>query len=140
MDFAVSCGLLIKSEVLKKVGLFDPGYRFYYEDIDFSQRARNEGFRVRFVPEARMYARERQEWKSTDEVYDTWGESFARFYRRHVRPLGLRLPVHLGYLVLREALTGHAAQVPALLRGVIKGFQKPLGNIPRLESDFIQLT
>ena len=139
VDFAVSCGLLVKREVFEKIGLFDPGYKFYYEDVDFSQRARDEAFRIRFVPEARMYVRERPETKQTPEFYYTWGESFSRFYRRHMRPVYGKLLPHLLYLLLREAATGNAANVPALFRGAFKGLHQRMGEIPRLGADFIEM-
>ena len=128
MAFAVSGGLLIKAEVFRKVGLFDPGYAFYYEDVDFSQRARDEGFRIRFVPEARMFCREPRAVRRTGEFYYAWGESFSRYYRRHMRPMWPKLTIHFGYLILREALTGHAGHVPALCRGALYGLHNRMGD------------
>jgi GT2 family glycosyltransferase len=137
VEFAVSSGLLVNAAVFEKCGLFDPGYQFYYEDVDFSQRARLDGFRVRFVPEARMFHRDSAEPARDRQFYYAWGESFARYYRRHMKPLIPRLIVDLGYLLLREALTGNAAHVPALLKGVAKGFHKRVGDIPRLDAEFV---
>ncbi len=139
VDFAVSCGLLVKREVFEKAGLFDPGYAFYYEDIDFSLRARAEGFRVRFVPEARMFYREDVEERESDEFFEQWGESFSRFYRRHVRPAAVKLPVHLAYLLAREAVSGRLSHVPALWRGAFRGLHQRMGEIPKLGADFIEL-
>jgi protoporphyrinogen oxidase/GT2 family glycosyltransferase len=138
VEFAVSCGLLVKREVLTRIGLFDPGYDCYYEDLDFSQRARADGFRIRFVPEARMYYREGERRQRTDDFYRSWGASFARYYRRRMRPLWLKLPWHLSYLLLREALTGNARHAPALGRGIFQGLQQRLGRIPRLEDEFLE--
>ncbi|TFH14427.1 MAG: FAD-dependent oxidoreductase [Lentisphaerales bacterium] len=137
VEFAVSSGLLVNAAVFEKCGLFDPGYQFYYEDVDFSRRARHDGFRIRFVPEARMFHKEASEPTRDRQFYYTWGESFARYYRRHMKPLIPRLIVDLGYLLLREALTGNAAHVPALLKGVAKGFHKRVGDIPRLDAEFV---
>ncbi len=137
VDFAVSCGLLIKREVFEKIGLFDPGYAFYYEDVDFSQRARAEGFRIRFVPEARLYYHEQDEAPRDEAFFQTWGESFARYYRRHMSPFWLKLPAHLSYLAAREALTGNARGVRPLLKGVLKGIHKRLAPAPKLGADFL---
>jgi GT2 family glycosyltransferase len=139
VEFAVSSGLLVRREVLERAGLFDPGYQFYYEDVDFSQRAREEGFRIRFVPEARMVHKESGEPQRSAAFYRTWGESFTRYYRRHMTPMALKLPLHLAYLTLRETTTGNASNVPALLKGAFAGLHQRMGDIPRLDSDFIEM-
>ncbi|MBP7830956.1 MAG: FAD-dependent oxidoreductase [Kiritimatiellae bacterium] len=133
VDFAVSCGLLVKREVFEQIGLFDPGYAFYYEDIDFSLRARAEGFRVRYVPEARMRYREDAEERAGAEFYEQWGESFSRFYRRHMKPG--KLALHLAYLLAREATSG---RVTPLWRGAFRGLHQRMGDIPKLGADFIE--
>lgn len=51
-DFATGCCLLIKREVLERVGLLDKRYFLYFEDVDLSLRARQAGYRVVFCPQA----------------------------------------------------------------------------------------
>jgi GT2 family glycosyltransferase len=48
-------GFLVKRDVLELIGLFDPEYFCYYEEIDLCWRIRLAGFRVVFVPKAVMY-------------------------------------------------------------------------------------
>ncbi len=52
IGFASGCAIWIKTEVVAKIGLFDPEYKLYYEDVDFCCRARKNGFRITYVPEA----------------------------------------------------------------------------------------
>lgn len=47
--------VLIPREVFSKVGLLDPGYGFYYEDSDWSYRARMLGYRIIAAPKAVVY-------------------------------------------------------------------------------------
>lgn len=54
-DFASGCAMLIKREVFEKIGLFDKRYFLYLEDNDFCQRARKAGFKIVYVPGAKMY-------------------------------------------------------------------------------------
>lgn len=54
-DFATGCCLLIKREVVKKIGFFDENYYLYYEDVDYSVRAKLAGFGVYFEPKARLW-------------------------------------------------------------------------------------
>ena len=49
-DFATGCCVLIKSEVIKKIGVLDEKYFLYYEDSDFSERAKKAGFRIYYLP------------------------------------------------------------------------------------------
>jgi GT2 family glycosyltransferase len=44
---------LLRSEMLRAVGLFDPAYFAYYEDVDLSLRAARAGFGCRYAPGAR---------------------------------------------------------------------------------------
>lgn len=54
-DFASGCCMMIKKEVLEKVGLFDEKYFLYYEDNDLSQRAKKAGFKVFYQPKAILW-------------------------------------------------------------------------------------
>lgn len=131
VDFAVSSGMLVSREAIEKAGLFDPGFSCYYEDLDFSSRVRARGFRIRYVPEARLYHQDTTDLPSS-EFYSAWGESFVRYYRRYMKPLWLKIPIHLGYLLFREALSGGITRIPALCRGAWRGLHRRLGRAPTL--------
>ena len=49
-DFASGCAFLIKSDVLKKIGLFDEKFFLYYEDSDLSLRTKKSGYKIYFCP------------------------------------------------------------------------------------------
>ncbi|RLD17169.1 MAG: glycosyltransferase family 2 protein [Caldiserica bacterium] len=49
------CGLLVKKEVFEKIGLLDEEYFLFYEETDFCVRARRKGYKVVFVPEAKLW-------------------------------------------------------------------------------------
>ncbi len=46
VTFASGCCLLIKANVLTKVGLFDEKYFLYLEDVDFCYRVNNAGYKI----------------------------------------------------------------------------------------------
>ncbi|MCX5753933.1 MAG: glycosyltransferase family 2 protein [Candidatus Krumholzibacteria bacterium] len=46
------CAMLVKREVLDAVGLLDPSYRIYCEDVDFCLRARRAGWKCLYEPRA----------------------------------------------------------------------------------------
>lgn len=49
-DFANGATLLIKREVFEKVGLLDPSFFLYWEDPDFSMKAKVKGFETYYFP------------------------------------------------------------------------------------------
>jgi GT2 family glycosyltransferase len=55
VDYLLGCAILLNSSALRKVGLFDERYYFYYEDLDFSLRVRQHGYRLITVPQANMW-------------------------------------------------------------------------------------
>ena len=53
-EYLSGCALLIKKEVFKKIGLFDERFFLYYEDADFSLRAKKAGFDLLVDPMVRI--------------------------------------------------------------------------------------
>jgi hypothetical protein len=49
-DFANGACVIIRSEVFKKVGYFDDSLFLYWEDADFSERAKKTGYKVMYFP------------------------------------------------------------------------------------------
>lgn len=54
-DFVTGCCLLIKKEVIKKIGKLDKTYFIYGEDVDFCIRAKKANFKVIFEPQAKIW-------------------------------------------------------------------------------------
>lgn len=46
--------VLIRNSVIRQIGLMDEGYFMYYEDIDYCRRAQMAGWRIRYIPSARV--------------------------------------------------------------------------------------
>lgn len=55
MDYISGCSLLIKREVIERIGLLDPDYFLYYEDTDWCLRAKKAGYRLFYVPKAKIW-------------------------------------------------------------------------------------
>ena len=54
-DFVTGCGFMLRSEALKKTGFFKEDLIFYSEDADLCYRIREAGYKVLYVPGARMW-------------------------------------------------------------------------------------
>jgi GT2 family glycosyltransferase len=55
VNYAPGCALLIPSFVFKKVGMWDPNFFMYAEDIDFCLRVRKENFHILLVPSSKVW-------------------------------------------------------------------------------------
>ena len=55
IDMATGAALFVKSEVFKKIGMFDEKYFLYLEDMDFCVRAKKSCFKIIFEPSAILW-------------------------------------------------------------------------------------
>jgi len=58
VDRLTGCAMLIKREVFTTVGLFDPDYFLYFEDVDFCVRAHKAGYKNICVQTAKVWHKE----------------------------------------------------------------------------------
>ncbi|MGR3540286.1 MAG: glycosyltransferase family 2 protein [Hasllibacter sp.] len=54
IDWASFACILLRGAMVEELGPMDEGYFLYYEDAEYCLRARRAGWRVAYVPEARM--------------------------------------------------------------------------------------
>jgi GT2 family glycosyltransferase len=52
VDFVTGCALLIRSDVIKKIGLLDERFFAYYEETEWCVRVKKAGFKIVFIPQA----------------------------------------------------------------------------------------
>ena len=68
-EYVTGCAMLIKKEVFKEIGLFSEDYFLYYEDADFSLRAKKKGFECLVVPSAKVKHFEKSEDDLSGKIY-----------------------------------------------------------------------
>ena len=110
VDYVSGCALLARREVFDRIGMLDTAYRAYFEDTDFCMRAARAGFRIRYVPAAKVWHRisastggQLSRRKATRKLASAW-----RFFRTYARPWHwLTIPLlfvadvlRVGFLVL----------------------------------------
>jgi GT2 family glycosyltransferase len=54
-DYIDSCAILVRREVFEKIGRMDARYFINYDDLDLNVRARKAGYKIVYVPQARMW-------------------------------------------------------------------------------------
>ncbi len=72
VTWSSGAAFVIKRELYKKIGGFDPSFFMYGEDVDLSWRVRKEGFEIRYVPKStiRHYCYQKAgEVKPTQFIY-----------------------------------------------------------------------
>jgi GT2 family glycosyltransferase len=77
----IGAALLISRDVFDAVGYLDEEYEFYNEDTDFCLRARGNGFKIWYTPEAEVIHKSRST-SSSDSYYSYYlrRKSRVRFY------------------------------------------------------------
>jgi len=112
VDFVSGCAMLMRREVLERVGLFSEDYFMYYEDLDYCFRVKQAGLRILCVTGARMWHAVSASTGGADSPLKQYYQvkSSLIFYRQHFRgwKYGLNLILrltHAGYTLLGAIVT-----------------------------------
>ena len=117
VDAVVGACMLIRGAALRRVGLFDPRFFMYGEDLDLCLRIRRAGWRVVYAPSVSvLHHKGRSTRKATSQMTREFYRSMLLFHDKHFAPrspalvnFGIHAAVHLGYLL---ALARQALQTP----------------------------
>ncbi|MEM2181032.1 MAG: glycosyltransferase family 2 protein [Nitrososphaeria archaeon] len=63
VDYVSGAAIAMKRQVLEKIGLLDPIFWAYVEDVDFCYRAKKAGFKIFVAPRAIVYHYGSMSWK-----------------------------------------------------------------------------
>lgn len=133
IEYAPGCALLIHRKAFELAGLFDPGYLFLYDDWDFSERVRAHGIKILYTPDTIIWHKVSRTTKGPKSplFWKTMAASSVRYYRRHGRIKWLSLPIHIGYIVLREFIfKGNWKHLRHFVDGAMDGLRRPLNDYP----------
>lgn len=130
VDYLWGTCWLVNLAALEKVGLLDERFFMYYEDLDWSIRFKQAGYRLLWVGKARLYHQESRSTGGTDSPLRRYylARSSVLFFRRHGhlgRPV-LIFFFRLGSavkMVTRLLLQGKGASAAAYLRGIRDGLK-----------------
>lgn len=130
VDYLLGTSLLVNLQAARVVGLLDEQYFFYFEDLDWSLRFQQAGYRLRLVADAHLYHRVALSTGSDEDApqrryYLAYGG--VRFWRSHSK-LG-RPPVIILFrlgsavkMVMRLMAHGRFESAAAYLRGLRDGW------------------
>ncbi len=131
-DYLTGCAMLIRREALERIGMFDPIYfPAYSEDADLCVRARHAGYRLVYVPQARVWHKVSSSSGGGMTPFKTKlkVEHSLIFFKRYARWYHwLTMPWCIAGLafafVMKELLKGNGRVVSALLRGFARAPKK----------------
>ncbi|MFC1557970.1 glycosyltransferase family 2 protein [candidate division KSB1 bacterium] len=63
VDYITGCALLMKSEMVRRIGILDEVYFIYAEEADFCFRANRNGYRVVYIPSSKVWHKVAQSFK-----------------------------------------------------------------------------
>lgn len=98
-----SC-LVLRRRALDEVGVFDPQFRIFFNEVDLCYRLKQAGWSIYFIPQAaiRHYGGESTKQVRLAMIRES-GEALQRFYRKHYRDALHPLPYHLATTAIRGA-------------------------------------
>ena len=138
VTYLTTCCLVIPRDALERVGPLDPAYFINVDDADWCRRALDAGYRLRYVPESRIWHKVAASTAGSYTPFKTFhtGRSNAVWVRRHGGPLARLAFVAANLAALaaafvRELPRGNARAVGAKARGVWRGLTDPLPPPPR---------
>jgi GT2 family glycosyltransferase len=122
LDYATGCALLVHRRVFEAVGTFDTAYFMYQEDYDFCRRARQAGFRIVYVPQAKVWHKvSRGLGENSHRKWYLWSRSAVVFYGKHFS--NITLGCFLAWIALRETAKGNLGFFPPFVRGARDGMK-----------------
>lgn len=83
-DYCPGSCFIIKREVIQRIGMLDVNYFAYWEETDYCQRAKGEGFRLVYCPQAKVWHKVSSSSKKIGGFYEYYmTRNRFRFTKRH---------------------------------------------------------
>ena len=55
IDYVTGCAILIKKDLISNIGMLEPAFFTYYEDVEICFRARMHGWKINYIPSSRVW-------------------------------------------------------------------------------------
>ena len=96
VDAVIGAAMLIPQKIIKQIGLLDEKYFFYFEDLDYCRRAHQKGFKVFYLPVAKVLHYHGAAGKAMPEQTHQWLVESSKRYNGLLRYYWLTLIISLG--------------------------------------------
>jgi len=131
IDAAGGFAFMVRANLFRELNAFDERYSPYgWEDVDFSLRARNAGFTVRYVPDARLCHKGTKAGRKPKAGYERNKiKNYLYLLKQHANPLQkicclFAVPMKGVYVVFDMIVSGNANVITSQFRGFFEGLIK----------------
>jgi hypothetical protein len=89
VDQPMGAALMVRRSVIEEVGMFDEGFKFWFDEVDWCFRIKKAGWKIVFFPKARIIhygAQSFKQWRSPLSIIKGtffWRRSRVRFFKKH---------------------------------------------------------
>ena len=132
VDNVQGAALIVRREVLERIGLLDEGYFMYTEEVDLCQRIRDAGWRVYWAPQSQVVHHGGQSTQLVSErmFLELYG-SKVRYFRKHFG--------HVATLVYKLVLATAAIVRLVIAPLAVLGIWQPRAHRQRSAANYLQL-
>jgi len=111
VDYITGCCMLIKREVIERVGMLDESYFIYGEDADYCLRAKNAGYKLMYIPSAIVYHKVSVSSGGNFSWFKNWNKlksnlrllwRYAKWYNWIVIPFTFPVGIIVGYYTAKR--------------------------------------
>jgi GT2 family glycosyltransferase len=81
LDWITGCGFMVSTAIVKKVGMLNEKFFIYYEDVDWSFRIRNAGYKLAYEPKSVVYHEAGMAHKSNVKKKEGYVNPFVHYLR-----------------------------------------------------------
>ena len=141
IDAAGGFAFMVRAALFRRLNAFDERYSPYgWEDVDFSLRARQVGYTVRYVPDARLCHKGTKAGRKPKAGYERNKiKNYLYLLKQHANPLQkvccvFAVPLKGVYVVFQMILSGNANVITSQFRGFFEGLIKAGRSSARTEA------
>ncbi len=130
-DYITGACMLVKREVIEKIGLMDEDYFLYFEDVDWCVKARKAGYKCVLVPKAKIQHKVSASTKAESFSYIYYHFRNGLLLAKRNAPFIIKLLAYLvSFLVYFKQLIKSPSKWTKAIKAGIKDFYK--GKFGRL--------
>ena len=129
VDHVAGCCLMIKKKVIDEIGILDQNFIEYFtEDTDWCLRARKKGYKIMYVPKAKIWHHVIKKTSVSERYWYLKGRNLMWLMRKHARlhhwiVFSFYLVVGSAKVLYREAKAGNLRQVFTMVKGTLDAFK-----------------
>lgn len=120
-DLVSGNGMFIRRRMLEKIGPFDEGYFFYFEDLDLCLRAKKAGYKIVFNPKAisyHGYGRTAFKQKADNVIYQGYKSKWRCIFKNaSISQIVISLIAQFTVLILAQNIISDIKTHKPMLRG-----------------------